>query len=132
MLIFYNVFLLKKNVKYVKVPSMEVFMKFICFFVPGFISLYIDTKINKTNKFNYELIIKYFLYTFVINLLGNSAVYLISSEKNFYYMESIFTYEFIFKYMWMGLIISIILPIIFKILEENINVCILVRKKNEK
>ena len=102
------------------------------FFCTKFISLYIDLRINKINKFSYELIIKYFLYTFIINLLGNGAVYLISSEKNFYYMESIFTYEFIFKYMWMGLIISIILPIISKIIEENIKVCISVRKKNEK
>lgn len=105
---------------------------FICFFVPSFISLYIDLRINKINKFSYELIIKYFIYTFIINLLGNTAVYLISSEKNFYYMESIFTYEFIFKYMWMTLLFAIILPIIFKIIEENVKVNILVRKKNEK
>ena len=104
---------------------------FICFFIPSFISIYIDIKLNKISKFNYELIIKYFMYNFVINLLGNSAVYFISSEKNFYYMESIFTYEFIFKYMWMTLILAIILPIIFKIIEENVNVNIVVREKNE-
>ena len=107
-------------------------MEFVCFFVPSFISLYIDLRINKINKFSYELIIKYFIYIFIINLLGYTAVYLISSEKNFYYMESIFTYEFIFKYMWMTLLFAIILPIILKIIEENVKVNILVRKKNEK
>ena len=105
---------------------------FICFFIPSFISIYIDIKLNKISKFNYELIIKYFMYNFVINLLGNSAVYFISSEKNFYYMESIFTYEFIFKYTWTTLIFAIILPIFLKIIEDNIKVYIKVKRNNEK
>lgn len=105
---------------------------FICFFIPSFISIYIDIKLNKISKFNYELIIKYFMYNFVINLLGNSAVYFISSEKNFYYMESIFTYEFIFKYTWITLIFAIILPIFLKIIEDNIKVYIKTKRNNEK
>lgn len=105
---------------------------FICFFIPSFISIYIDIKLNKISKFNYELIIKYFMYNFVINLLGNSAVYFISSEKNFYYMESIFTYEFIFKYTWITLIFAIILPIFLKIIEDNIKVYIKIKRNNEK
>ena len=30
-------------------------MEFICFFVPSFISLYIDLRINKINKFRIKL-----------------------------------------------------------------------------
>lgn len=107
-------------------------IQFICFFIPSFFSLFIDIKLNNIKKFDHELIVKYFVYNFFINIVGNSAVYIISSEKHFYYMESIFTYEFIFKYMWMALIISIILPILFKIIEENFKVNIITRKKNEK
>ena len=58
-------------------------IKFICFFLPSFISLFIDIKLNKIKVFNYELVIRYFIYNFIINLLGNSAVYFISSEKIF-------------------------------------------------
>lgn len=105
---------------------------FICFFIPSFISIYIDIKLNKIKVFNYELVIRYFIYNFIINLLGNSAVYFISSEKNFYYMESIFTYEFIFKYTWITLIFAIILPIFLKIIEDNIKVYIKIKRNNEK
>ncbi len=107
-------------------------IKFICFFLPSFISLFIDIKLNKIKVFNYELVIRYFIYNFIINLLGNSAVYFISSEKNFYYMESIFTYEFVFKYTWITLIFAIILPIFLKIIEDNIKVYIKIKRNNEK
>ena len=107
-------------------------MGFICLFLSSAISTYIDYK-NKNEKSIY-LIIKYLLYTFINALLMNTFIYVISSEKFYYYREATYTYDFCLKYMWLSLIIALILPYILQIIERTFDISIEIKgkKNNEK
>ena len=102
-------------------------MNIICLFFPGFISLMIDWQINH-NEQNIFLIIKYFVYNFFVNFIGNALVWFISTEKNFFYTEETFTYDFCLKYMAVSLVVAIVLPYIFKFFNNNIKINLEVRK----
>ena len=58
---------------------------FICMLLPASISILIDEKINGKDKDKINILLKYLFYTFLITIIMNSFVYLISSDKNLYY-----------------------------------------------
>ncbi len=107
-------------------------MGFICLFLPSAVSTYIDEK--KNNNKASSLILKYLGYTFINALLMNTFIYVISSEKFYYYREATYTYDFCLKYMWLSLIIALILPYILQIIERTFDISIEIKgkKNNEK
>ena len=107
-------------------------MGFICLFLSSTISTYIDYK-NKNEKL-LNIIIKYLLYTFINAMIMNTLIFLISSEKFYFYSQNTFTYDFCLKYMWASSLIAIILPYILEIIEKTIYISIEVKgkKNNEK
>lgn len=104
-------------------------MQFICLFLPPLLALWVDMNINKINNYSYNLIIKYFLYCLFINYFNNLGIWLISSEKYYYYSMNTFTYDFCFKFLSMSIIFSIVIPVCFKIIKDNFRLDIEVRKK---
>lgn len=104
-------------------------MKIICFMLPAFISLMIDICLNKKEKFNYTIILKYGIYNFLINYLVNIAVYIISSNKLGYYNELTFNYTFILKYSTVCLFLAIIIPIVGNVISKNVKLNIEVKEK---
>lgn len=104
-------------------------MVFICLFLPSLLALQLDMKLNNITVYNYKLVIKYFLYCLFINYFNNLFVWLLSNEKNFYYTESSFTNDFCLKYLTLAIIVSVLVPIIFKIIKDNFNLTIAVKEK---
>ena len=72
-------------------------MFFICMLLPASISILIDEKINGKDKDKINILLKYLFYTFLITIIMNSFVYLISSDKNLYYNISSIHYVYIYK-----------------------------------
>ena len=97
-------------------------MFFICMLLPASISILIDEKINGKDKDKINILLKYLFYTFLITIIMNSFVYLISSDKNLYYNINTFNYDFCLKYMWLSIAIAVLLPCIFKLISANINI----------
>ena len=109
-------------------------MFYICVFFPASISLLIENKINEFSNNKIIILLKYIMYTFLINMLANIVVFLRSSRQYFVFDEASFTYDFSVKYMIVGLIAAIILPYLNKIISSvtNINVLVKERDKNGK
>ena len=105
-------------------------MGIIVLFFPAILSLYFDMHINKRKELNKFDIFKYLIYCYFINFVGNFCVWIISTEKYYFYTSTTFTYDFCVKYMLITSIISLLLPIIFKVLIENIKISITVKEKN--
>lgn len=97
-------------------------MFFICMLLPASISILIDEKINGKDKDKINILLKYLFYTFLITIIMNSFVYLISSDKNLYYNINTFNYDFCLKYMWLSIAVAVLLPYIFKLISANFNI----------
>ena len=95
---------------------------FICMLLPASISILIDEKINGKDKDKINILLKYLFYTFLITIIMNSFVYLISSDKNLYYNINTFNYDFCLKYMWLSIAVAVLLPYIFKLISANFNI----------
>jgi len=104
-------------------------MGLIVLFFPAIISIFVELHINNKKNINKEEILKYFIYCFFINFIGNFIVWLISKEKFYFYNSMTFTYDFCFKYMFITSIVSIVLPIIFKIISDNLKISVIVKEK---
>lgn len=100
-------------------------IEIICLFFPAFIALAIDTKINK-EKLGKSSIIKYTIYNFIINFIASLLVWFITKDKSGTYF---YTFSFVIKYMSATLVISIILPIIFKLQKTYLKINIQVKEK---
>lgn len=108
-------------------------MNIICLFFPAFISLYIDLNIENMNKENEYLnvVVKYFIYSFLNATIMNTIICLVSSEKYRVYDNSIFTQDFTLKYSYLALVIAIILPYIMKIITSIIKINIEIKDKKK-
>lgn len=107
-------------------------MYFICLFVPAVLSTSLDYKICSKSPTNKEYIIKYIHYLFFINLIMNSILFILAENKMILYSSNMFTYSFTFKYMWIVLIISTIIPYLNHIVRKKMNIQIRISKADEK
>ncbi|MBR2603792.1 MAG: hypothetical protein IKE10_02045 [Bacilli bacterium] len=104
-------------------------LEFICYFMPSFISLKIYNYLNKK-----EFKVKdYFIYYGIFTVLNNIIVLSIICFKNYneilYFDRVGITY--LFKYLIMMIVSSIITPFIVSIIESNVKFRLEV-KKSEK
>lgn len=105
-------------------------MEFICLFCPGFISLVIHKYFYKSIG-DKNIFLLYFIYAFVINFIISFYINFASELQYVVYNESLFTINFSFKYMLISLILSIILPIIYKLFQSNIKISLILKEKND-
>ena len=106
-------------------------MKFIFSFFPAFISIAVDNHINKKTYEIKKIIIKYGIYTYFINMFCNIAIFFIVKDKFLFYNEQTYTYDFCLKFTSLALLLSVVLPIIFKIIFDNFELSIKVKGKNK-
>lgn len=107
-------------------------MGIIVLFFPAVISLYVDLCLNNKKSLTIIDSTKYFIYCLLVNFFGNLLVWLISNEKYYHYNITTFTYDFCVKYMIITISVAAILPILFKIIVDNIKISIEVKEKNDK
>ena len=100
-------------------------IEIICLFFPAFISLIIDTKINK-EELGKKSITKYGIYTFLINFITSLLIWFTTENESGTYF---YTFAFVVKYMSVSLITSIILPIIIKLQKTYIKINIKIKEK---
>ncbi len=105
-------------------------MLYICLFFPAAISLAIHKKFYKNKEF-VDLLIIYVVYNFLINFLINLFSYFVSDIKYNIYDINLFTIDFSTKYMLLALIISIILPLLFRFLQSNFKLSFRLKEKKK-
>lgn len=107
-------------------------LEFICYFIPAFISLSIFRGLGKKDYTKIEYVIYYGIFTVFNNLLTLSMICL----KNFNQVLSFdkIGITYLFKYLVMAVIFSIITPFVVYILSANVKLRVEVRKveKNKK
>ena len=104
-------------------------LEFICFFMPSFISIVIYHYLNKTIIDMKRVVIEYGVFNTINNVVVLSFVCIKHFNEPFGF-DSI-NISFCFKYLLFALVVSLVSPLIVKIIKENIKVGIEVRK-NEK
>lgn len=106
----------------------------VCLIGSGILSTLIDFKINKTdfteNKFWF--IIKILMYMFIIYLFTNTILWLFFENIYLAYMNTSFTIDFMFRYMWTSFIIALIVPIIYNIVIEKSIITIKIETKRSR
>ena len=106
-------------------------MIIICLFLPAVIATLIDCKIEN-NKFKFINIgAIYLCYVFFINLIMNTILWCFATDKLITYSNSMFTYNFCLKYMWVVFFVSMVLPFIKKLLIDKLSIKIIITKKNK-
>lgn len=95
-------------------------MKIMMVFFPAFIgtSLYMHLKKEKLNSFN--LIIKYGIIAFIVNLIEMGYLYFTSEYKYTSLTNVDGTISFTFKYMLMGLILSFVIGGMLFVIEKSV------------
>ena len=95
-------------------------MKIMMVFFPAFIgtSLYMHLKKQKLNSFN--LIIKYGIIAFIVNLIEMGYLYFTSEYKYTSLTNVDGTISFTFKYMLMGLILSFVIGGMLFVIEKSV------------
>ena len=107
-------------------------MQFICLFAPAAISTKIYLKSYQENK-NSNILLTYITFTFLINFLAVGVLRFYVKNPYNYFQQSLFNFDFSLKYMALALVLAIILPIFYKIIQKNFSINLEVkRKKHEK
>lgn len=106
-------------------------MQFICYFFPAMVAVWMTEFFCKEN-FNAKKIVYYYsLYTILINtIIFLTLVLFFNPEPNFLAPEG-FSYAFTLKYFGLSLVLSVLIPFIFKIVKTNIKININIEKEIE-
>lgn len=110
-------------------------MQFICYFFPAMIAVWMTEIFDKKNFELKQIIYHFCMYTILINAIIFLILILFFNPESSYLAPVGFSYAFTIKYLGFSLVLSIIIPFIFKIIKNNINIDIeieKIEKKNDK
>lgn len=93
-------------------------------FLPAVLAVYVYERINKKEMSKHEVVIKYFVFVLIINILS----YLISIYA-FGNTGFVFTNVFTVKYLCLASALGVIISFIMAFVEKNLEVNIRVDKK---
>ena len=104
-------------------------MYIICLFFPSILATIIHEK-NYSNLNNNIFFKVYLAYTFIINFIIIGYLNFFTTLSENIINANLFTVDFSFKYMLIALLLSIILPISYKMIQSTIKISISVKEKN--
>lgn len=107
----------------------------ILFFFPAAISLIVKEKYFKEKLNNKEYALLYIKYNVLINLISFGILTLYSFGNFVSISYSLDTLSFVFKYLVMTFILSLVVPVLDEYFKKNIDIKLEIRKievKNEK
>lgn len=96
-------------------------MKLICLFIPGVFASNVHVKILKVRE-KEEKIKLYLMYTFIINMIMFIILNFYCNNPYVLFNDDIMSFNFIMKFMLLSLIISILLPLIYIFIKNNIEI----------
>ena len=104
-------------------------LEFICYFMPAFISINIHRYLTKDTKLE-NTIIYYGIYVAINNFLTIVI-------KNIKHLRDVINFDvvnvtYLYKYLAVAIVISIITPYIINIIIQNINIRVKVNKNEKK
>ena len=97
-------------------------IQFICYFFPAIVAVWITEACMKENFNLKKFIYHYGMYTALINITIYMIITLFFSPVITYLTPESFTYNFTIKYLGIALLLAIALPIIYKIIKNNISI----------
>ena len=97
-------------------------MQFICYFFPAIIAVWITEIFDKKNFELKQILYHFCMYTILINAIIFLILILFFNPEPSYLSPVGFSYAFTLKYLGFSLVLSIIIPFIFKIIKNNINI----------
>jgi hypothetical protein len=94
---------------------------FLCLFFPAIIAVYIFSIITKRKVGINFFLLYYAIYVILINFIMISVLTFIFNKKYLILQTNSFSNIFILKYISLAMLLSCLLPFLFKVIKENIN-----------
>lgn len=101
--------------------GVSTILGFLCLFFPAIIAVYIFSIITKRKVGINFFLLYYAIYVILINFIMISVLTFIFNKKYLILLANSFSNIFILKYIGLAMLLSCLLPFLFKIIKENIN-----------